>query len=100
MEILPPPIGVSTAVRVGGTVALAGSIPNYKSLVPGQLYFTNTMGDLIAAGGFYGTTPDPAACAAGEAYVEDAASKTIVTLNSQVGLATSGETLLLKLPEY
>lgn len=97
MEILPPPVGVSTSVRVGGTVALAGVISNYKSLVPGQLYYTTTMGQLVSAGGYYGTSPDPAACAAGSAYVEDLTSGTIVTIDSQVGLATSAESLLLKL---
>ena len=106
MEIKPRPIGVVTADVVSssaslasGAVAVSGTVNGFSNLVVGKMYYTNTAGQLVADGNFYGRDGLTSNAAIDEFhYVFDAANNVIVTVDSQIGVAVSSDTIVLRLP--
>lgn len=89
MHVLPAPLGLAqTSSRQDTAVVLmSGWVDGYQQLVPGMLYYSNTFGELISAGVFYGQEGE-------DFYVTDEASSALMT--ALVGVAVSDTTLLLK----
>ena len=96
MEILPKPVGVLAS---GSTLALSGAVTGYSNLQVGKMYYATTGGSLVAdSNGYYGSD-GLLSNAASNAFnfVYDAKQDVIVTMDSQVGLAVSSDTILLNL---
>lgn len=115
LQRLPSAVGIVSATTKSTntvSVTLNGLVESvYSQLTPGKVYYANTRGKLIAAAGYAGrnlgycvmTASDPNSqdpsvvygsqqCAD---YLYDAATKTIVTYDSIVGLAVSTTSLNL-----
>lgn len=113
VEILPTPIGIiatstgntrsaksMTESSTEGIVALAGTVPDFSGLVPGLKYYTNTMGQMMTVGSAYSGRVCSASPNADEYYyIFDEDSNTIVSLDSQVGVASSSSSILIQLKQ-
>lgn len=99
LQRLPAPVGVS-AGKSG--VAVSGPLSGLSGLSAGRRYYTNTKGALVASPVFSGQLPSvPGAGLDAQAqllYLYDSAEDAYVTLDSQAGLATASNTLLVQPP--
>ena len=101
MEILPKPIGI-TADASGdaslASVAVEGLINGFTDLTPGNTYYTTTMGKLVTSGVGYGRDPTTSSSASMDDhfYIEDKAAGVIVTADSQIGIALSSSSILIR----
>ena len=99
LERLPGAVGIVSAneVTVHGNVAYSAN-----NLVPGKKYYTTTKGNLVADNNYagrgagycpasaYSSSPSGSGCTG---YVYDASTKAMISLDSQVGLAVSTNSL-------
>jgi hypothetical protein len=101
MEIKPRPVGVLTgsasAASSSSNLALTGKASGFSNLTAGYMYYTNTKGELVTDGKYYGRSPGTSSISADEYdYVSTTTGSSMVTLDSQVGLAISSDTVLLR----
>jgi hypothetical protein len=102
MESMPSPFGIVTS-KVSSTSNNLRSINQQEVIVfgntdvsiimpdltIGKVYYSNTMGQLVS-GNFYGHVEQMS-------YIEDKANKTLVSLMSRIGMATSSTHLMIDL---
>jgi hypothetical protein len=105
MEIMPKPVGVMTSsvatsanVQIG-QVAMSGLAGGFSNLDVGLAYYGTTTGELISDGVHYGRDGASHSNEAvdGYFYVTDPVTKTMVSADSQIGIAVSANTLLIRL---
>lgn len=101
MEIMPKPIGITHHAMDSSTVssiAVEGLVDGYTGLVTGQTYYATTMGTLVTSGKGYGRDPTTASSASMDDYfyIEDKVNGVIVSADSQIGIALSSTSLLLR----
>ena len=107
MHVLPAPVGVVASASQGSGAGradalLSGWLGGYQGLEPGMLYYTNTFGELTAAGVFCGQQGTSTGMGmgggvgGGDFYVQDDASDSRTLMTGLVGVAVSETTLLLK----
>lgn len=100
IERYPSPIGV---VSANAEVAVHGSVSyTANNLIPGKKYYATSKGAIVPDNNYAGrggycpaSTYGSAATAGCTGYVYDAASKTMVTLDSEVGLAVTSNILVV-----
>ena len=101
MEILPKPIGFTisaTDSKGGSQVGVEGVLSGFKGLSIGNTYYATTQGTVISSGENYGREPTTASSAAMDDhfYVEDAAAGVIVSASSQIGIALSSSSIMMR----
>jgi hypothetical protein len=97
MEILPTPLGLAVSSGSMGKnvdVTIFGTAEGLDSeLQTGMVYYGNTVGDLIS-GAYYGRDKTTTSTSA-YYYLYDAATDTILTSSSRIGVATSTDALMI-----
>ena len=88
LESLPSPFGVST----GGSIVVSGTVSGFSGLVTGKAYYTNTMGQLVSGGVYYGSA---ATAWSSPIYVTSPDGKMLISSDSLVGVAIATDTILI-----
>lgn len=101
MEILPKSIGLTIGpsdTKGGSSVAVEGVLYGFKNLIVGNTYYSTTLGTMITSGENYGRdlTTSSSASMDDHFYVEDSAAGIIVSANSQIGIALTSSSILLR----
>jgi hypothetical protein len=97
---LPSPVGVvaSSSNLVFGGVATGISAFAGASIVPGNVYYTNTQGSLINSGLYYGLASSLPYLV--YTYTSSTATyTTLISLDSQIGLGVSAYNLYVKIDQ-
>lgn len=101
MEILPKPVGFTisaTDSRGGAQVGVDGVISGFKGLSVGNTYYSTTQGTIISSGENYGRELATSSSSSMEDhfYAEDTAAGVIVSASSQVGIALSSSSIMMR----
>ena len=100
MEAFPRPLGIVTSLHGGNAVNIqvAGEISttNKISLRPGQVYYSNTLGEVVSGNVYYGQSGSYSEAIP---FIDlSESSDVILSLDSAVAVAVSDDKLLLGKP--
>ena len=99
MEIKPKPLGVMQTAKSSGSLdtsslVVTGILGGLSDLTVGATYYTTTSGKLVTPG-TTGTPSNPALT--GYLYYTDKVTQTIVSADSEIGVAVSSTSILLRM---
>lgn len=95
MEQRPRPFGVTvrdSSPSDSLSVTASGAVSGLSGLTVGAAYYSNTKGDLVSSGMYYGSTPVPGSY---DGYITSTDESMILSADALVGFASAPDTLVL-----